>query len=179
MALGVVCDPTVTVPEIKNPAGPPAGPIAGKTVGFRRDIYWLSWEMVIDEWARLVEDDGANVLSWRHTPPVGKEAETLLAELDEFVENSDITVIGLANCGACTMWTIHDAMRSLRRDRSTVIVSTEHFGDLARALASSEGRPEIRMLLLPFPFEGLPEEEVRRVARELYPRLLETLEATT
>jgi hypothetical protein len=179
MPLGVVCDPVVEVEQIKNPKGPPAGSIVGKTVGFRRDVYWLSWEMVVDEWSRLAERDGATVLTWRHTPPIGKEAESLLAELDEFVEQSDITVIGLANCGACTMWTIHDAMRSLRRSRSTVIVSTEHFADLARELASAEGRPEIRMLLVPHPFEGRPEEEIRRLAREAYPRLLEALEATT
>ncbi|HEY1831835.1 MAG TPA: hypothetical protein VGG38_16505 [Acidimicrobiales bacterium] len=179
MPIGIVCDPVVTVELVKDPAGPPAGRIAQKTVGFRRDVYWLSWEMVVDEWSRLVEEDGARVLTWRHSPPIGKEAESLLAELDQFVEDSDVAVIGLASCGACTMWTIHDAMRSLRRNRPTAIVATEHFGNLARELASSEGRPDIRLLLLPHPFEGRSEDEVRRLAREAYPRLLETLGAVT
>lgn len=178
MTAGVVLDPTLKVAPVKNPKGPPVGSLAGKVVGFRRDIYWLSWEAVVDEWSDLVERDGAVPMSWRHTPPVGKEAESLLAELDQFIEQSDVSIIGLANCGACTMWTIHDALRSLRRDHPTVIVSTEHFADLARALAEREGRPEVRLLTVPHPLEGRPEPEVRQIARDYYPKLLSVLEAT-
>ena len=35
----------------------------------------------------------------------------------------------------------------------------------------------MRQLVFPFPFEGLPEAEVRRLAEEMYPRFLNTIGA--
>lgn len=179
MALGTVLDPTSTVTPRRDPAGPPLPAVAGSTVGFRHDIYWRSWDWVVEEWGRLVERDGGTAVFWEHRPPTGKETDTMLAELDAFLGKVDAAVIGMANCGACTMRTIHDALRSLDRELPTVSVATQHFEDLSRALATRSGRDEIRLQLLPFPLEGLPEDEVRQIARDHYPALLATFGAQT
>ena len=36
-------------------------------------------------------------------------------------------------------------------------------------------RPSMRVLVLPYPLEGRPDEEVRQIAADAYPRLLRTL----
>ena len=175
MAIGTVLDPTVIVERLTAPAGPPLLTIADATVGFRHDIYWRSWDWVVEEWGRLIEMDGGRAVFWRHSPPMGKEINLMLEQLDGFLDQVDASVIGLANCGACTMRTIHDALRSLDRGLPTVSVATEHFEDLARSLATRSGRDELRLQLLPYPLEGRPELDVRLIAREYYPALLATL----
>jgi hypothetical protein len=175
MTLGTVLDPTAKVTPRRDPAGPPLPDVSGRTVGFRHDIYWRSWDWVVEEWGGLIERDGGTAIFWEHSPPTGKETDDMLAELDAFLAKCDASVIGLANCGACTMRTIHDVLRSLDRDLPTVGVATAHFEDLSRALAKRSGRDDIRLHLLPFPLEGLPEDEVRRIARDHYPTLRELL----
>jgi hypothetical protein len=55
---------------------------------------------------------------------------------------------------------------------------TEEFEVLAHTMAANAGRPGLRVHVLPYPLESLPEEEVRTIAREHWPRVLETLGAT-
>ena len=177
MSRSLVLDPTSTVTSGAASAGPPLGEVSGRSIGFRFDIYWRSWDWVVEEWAVMASNDGATVSQWEHCPPTGKGHGTMLASLDEFLDGVDATVIGMANCGSCTMWTIHDALRSLDRGLPTLVAATEHFVDLARALASRSGRADIRVLTLPFPLEGRPEDEVRELARSLYSPMLDALGA--
>jgi hypothetical protein len=177
MTRGLVLDPTSFVDLGGASAGPPLGSLAGKTIGFRHDMYWRSWTWVVEEWGAMVQADGAAVAYWEHRPPTGKETAGMLESLDAFLAGVDAAVVGMANCGSCTMWTIHDALRSLDRGLPTVVAATEHFVDLARGLAKRSGRGEIRLQALPFPFEGLPEAEVRELARSLYQPMLAVLGA--
>jgi hypothetical protein len=104
-------------------------------------------------------------------------SDEILASYGEFLDKTDITIIGMCNCGACTMWTIHDTLLSLERNHPTIACSTEHFADLARTLAMRGGRDEIRLHILPFPLEGEGDDYIRQVARDSYPKMLETLGA--
>jgi len=56
-----------------------------------------------------------------------------------------------------------------------VVVVTAEFVKLAAQLAELRGHPSLRTLVLPFPLEGRPEEEVRAIAEDAYPRLLRLL----
>jgi hypothetical protein len=38
-----------------------------------------------------------------------------------------------------------------------------------------KGHPNLRQLVLPYPLEGRPDEEVARIAEDAYPRLLASL----
>jgi hypothetical protein len=57
------------------------------------------------------------------------------------------------------------------------VVATEHFEPLARILSAEGGRPGLRVMVLPYPYDTLPEDEVRGHARALFPQLLQTLGA--
>jgi hypothetical protein len=55
------------------------------------------------------------------------------------------------------------------------VVVTEEFVGLAHRMATHHQRPSLRLLILPYPLEGRPEEEVRSIATDAYPRLLDIL----
>jgi hypothetical protein len=55
------------------------------------------------------------------------------------------------------------------------VVVTEEFVELAHRMAAHHQRPSLRLLVLPYPLEGRDEEEVRQIATDAYPRLLDIL----
>ena len=56
-----------------------------------------------------------------------------------------------------------------------VVVVTEEFAGLAARLAAHAGHPALARLVLPYPLEGRPPEEVHAVAVDAYPRLVALL----
>lgn len=55
---------------------------------------------------------------------------------------------------------------------------TEEFETLAHTMAANAGRAGLRVLVLPYPLEQRPEREVRAIARDFWPALLDVLGAT-
>jgi Fe-S cluster biogenesis protein NfuA len=169
----IVLDPTAeTAAAIRDP-GPDAGPLAGRTVGFRVDVLWQSWDWVVDEWTTMLVAARVAVGSWRRVQGLPDPDGAYPAFLDDV----DVAVVGLGNCGSCTSWTIKDAVEAAR-ERPTVAVVTEQFVALAATLATHYGRPGLRTHALPFPLQGRPEHEVRAIARDAFPALLTTMGAT-
>ena len=74
---------------------------------------------------------------------------------------------------------MHDTVAVAAQDKTAVAVVTEEFEVLAHTMATNAGRPGLRVLVLPYPLETLPEERVREIAREHWPSVLETLGAKT
>ena len=54
---------------------------------------------------------------------------------------------------------------------------TQEFESLAHGMAANAGRPGLRVHVLPYPLESIPDEEVRAIARAHWDPLLETLGA--
>jgi hypothetical protein len=161
-----------------RPECPPVGALKGKTVGLRRDRFWLSWDWITDEWAQQLGADGAETLIWR--APVGKGDQAMTEggeEYAKFLSSVDVVISGLGNCGSCTLWAIHDAVGALDSGLPTVAVTTEHFEPLGRTLASQRGHDSIRVKLMPYPLEGRPEDEVRQIAHDNYDNLLTVMGA--
>ena len=52
---------------------------------------------------------------------------------------------------------------------------TDEFIRIAEQVARLKGHPSLRQLVLPYPLEGRPDEEVARIAEDAYPRLLAVL----
>jgi hypothetical protein len=171
----LVLDPTLPPAADSGDSGHDVDTLAGKRLGFRVDILWRSWDWVSDEWARLARRDGADTRFWRALGRTGDEGDATLKELDEFLAGVDIAVVGLANCGSCTSWTIHDALRAANTGIPTVAICTDHFKDLAQTLARRGGRSDLRRHILPYPLDTLPEAEVRDIARAHYRPFLRTL----
>lgn len=61
--------------------------------------------------------------------------------------------------------------------KPVVLAVTQQFADLGTKVAEMEGHSNMRKLIFPYPLEGLPEEEVRKLAREYFPRFLEVIGA--
>jgi len=174
-----VLDPIAapTAPGDPDP-GPAAGRLAEKVIGFRVDTLWRSWDWVSDEWMKLLADSGAQIRSWRRVQGVhGTEGEAKDAEYAAFLGSVDVVISGLGNCGSCTAWTIKDAMSGRATGISSMAVVTQQFDGLGLILAQDGGFPGLRRFVLPYPLDTLPEEEVRQIARESFPAMLETLGA--
>jgi len=92
-----ILDPTAPPPDDEAGPGPDAGEIAGKVVGFRSDRTWRSFEWVVDEWARRLRADGAEVVTWVAGNRIGDEGEKTAQQLDEFADGVDVAVVGLGN----------------------------------------------------------------------------------
>ncbi|HSS09259.1 MAG TPA: hypothetical protein VLL25_05210 [Acidimicrobiales bacterium] len=56
---------------------------------------------------------------------------------------------------------------------------TEEFVPIATQIANLNSHPNLRQLVLPYPLEGLPDEEVRTIANDAYPHLKKVLGVTT
>jgi hypothetical protein len=73
---------------------------------------------------------------------------------------------------------VHDTAVVAERGKTAVAVATAEFEALAHTMAANAGRPGLRVHVLPYPLETLPEEVVRKIAREHWPLVLATLGAT-
>ena len=179
MTTGLVLDPTSSPANDITSPGPDAGELAGKTVGFRVDILWRSWDWVAEVWATELRKLGAEVKFWRPQGRSGKEGDQALQELDAFTNTINVAIVGLGNCGSCTGWTIHDALAAAKKDLPTVAICTRHFEQLGEALSRRGGRSGLRRFILPYPLDVLPREEVEKIAREHFPLLLQHIGAKT
>jgi hypothetical protein len=70
---------------------------------------------------------------------------------------------------------VHDAVAALREGKTAVAVVTQEFEALAGTMATNAGRSGLRVHVLPYPLDSLPESEVREIARRHYRPLLRTL----
>ena len=176
----VVLDPTGIAPEGgPSDPGPDAGPLRGETVAIRCDVLWDSFDWTLEEWIAELEAAGATVRTWRRVQgQTGAEYDRAQAEYETMLAGADLALSGLANCGSCTSWTIHDTADRRRARLGYGGGGHRAFRPLGRLLAADGGRPGLHVVVLPFPFDTLPEAEVRAHARALFPRLLEVLGAT-
>jgi len=175
-----VLDPAGVAPDFGVPdPGPAAGALKGKTVAIRCDVLWHSFDWTVEEWTKSLEAAGATVLTFRRTQgQVGADLERAQAEYEAVLAKADLAFSGLGNCGSCTSWSVRDALTAAGKGLPAAAVATEHFEPLARVLAAEGGRPGLRVMVLPYPFDTLSEEEVRAHARSLFPQLLDVLGAT-
>lgn len=59
--------------------------------------------------------------------------------------------------------------------KPAVVVVTAEFVTIASQIARLTGHASLKRLVLPYPLEGLPEEEVRAIAQRTWPELLRLL----
>lgn len=72
---------------------------------------------------------------------------------------------------------MHDSVAVAGEGKTAVAVVTAEFEVLAHTMAANAGRPGLRVHVLPYPLESRPEDEVRAIAREHWPRVLQALGA--
>jgi len=59
--------------------------------------------------------------------------------------------------------------------KTAVAVVTEEFVPLAEIVARNMARPGLRLCVLPYPLDTRTESEVRQIARDFWPPLLDSL----
>ena len=92
-----VLDPTAPPPDDDHGPGPDVDTLTGKRVGIRYDRTWRSFEWVIDEWARSLEAEGAQVRRWCAGNRIGDEGAATRAALEAFADEVDLAIVGLGN----------------------------------------------------------------------------------
>ena len=168
MALIKVLDPTSHRQDDVASPGPEAGLLAGKRVGFRLDQIWRSWDWIAEIWAEKFRAAGAEISFWRGGGRSGDEGVRVDQEFQTFLKSIDVAVVGLANCGSCTGWTIRDAIAAANFGLPTTAIATKNFEDFAHELATRGGRSGLRVHVLPYPLNELARGEVEAVAEAYF-----------
>jgi len=163
--------------DIDSP-GPDAGVLAGKRIGFRVDRMWRAWDWISEQWAQKLREAGAEVSFWRSAGRSGEEGERCAREYADFISSIDIAVVGLANCGSCTSWTVRDAITAANAGLPTVAVATKNFEAFAHEIAARGGRSGLRVHVLPYPLNEQRKDDVLPVGEAHFEPMLETIGAT-
>jgi hypothetical protein len=178
MTLIKVLDPTAKRPDDDASPGPDAGVLAGKRIGFRLDQIWRCWDWIGESWAEKFRASGAEISFWRSTNRSGEEGEEQNRSLQEWLKTIDIAVVGLANCGSCTGWTVRDAIAAANAGVATTAIATKNFEAFAHELAARGGRSGLRLHVLPYPLNELSRDAVDPVAEAYFAGLLTVMGAS-
>jgi hypothetical protein len=164
------------------PAGETAAPtfkleraLAGTTVGIRTDAAWRSWRLIAEVWDEYLRRDGAETVLVETTGMVGSVGADDRKHIVELAASVDCAIVGLGTCGSCTTFTVKDSVTVERHEKPVVAIVTEEFETHGRNVATHLGHRDLELLVLPYPLEARPEEELRAIADEFYPRVLASL----
>jgi hypothetical protein len=174
---------------VRRPTAVPAGaerapaytldrPLAGVRVGLRTDRAWRSWQLISTLWAEFLRRDGATTESVETGAQMGEIGAHDRKHIDELASTVDCAIVGLGTCGSCTTYTIKDAVTVEQHAKPVVALVCDEFLVHARNVAMHLGHGDLKVLVLPYPLEARPEPELRAIAEEFYPQVLDLLGAT-
>lgn len=152
-------------------------PIAGLRVGLRHEGSWRSWMLIVAEWERFLRADGAEPQPLEAGGRVGAEGAATAAAVARWAGEIDCGVSGLGTCGSCTSNSVHDAVTLEDAGKPAVVAVCEEFEAHGRNMAGYLGHGRLKFLVLPYPLEALPADELRAIAADAYPRFLDLVGA--
>ena len=168
-----------------KPAGETSAPsyrldraVRGLTIGIRADRAWRSWQLVSGIWDEYLRRDGAATIAVETGAQMGRPGTDDRKQIEELANVTDCAIVGLGTCGSCTTFTIKDAVTVEDHAKPVVAIVCEEFVVHGRNVATHLGHGDLKILVLPYPLEALPAEELRAIADEYYPQVLELLGAT-
>ncbi len=153
------------------------GPLAGLRVGLRHEGSWRSWMLIVADWQERLRADGAEPVVVRTGERVGADGVRTREAVDAWADAVDCGISGLGTCGSCTSWSVVDAVALEAKGKPAVVSVTEEFATHAHNMAAHLGHPDLKVLVLPYPLEARPEDELRAIAAEAYPRFLDVIGA--
>ncbi len=153
-------------------------PLTGATIGIRTDRAWRSWQLIASVWEGYLRRDGARTLAVETGAQVGRPASSDREQIDELAAQVDAAIVGLGTCGSCTTFTIKDSVTIEEHRKPVVAIVCEEFTVHAHNVARHVGHGDLRVLVLPYPLEARPTEELQQIADEYYPKVLELLGVT-
>ncbi len=172
--------PTAPPPEqAVAPAYTLDAPIAGRRIGLRTDLAWRSWALIAGDWEKRLRDEGADVRCVETGAQVGDHGRDDRRTIAEWSDEIDGGLVGLGTCGSCTSFTIKDAVTLEAHGKPSIAVVTEEFETHARNMARFLGHGDLKILVLPYPLEARPDDELMKIAAEHYPAAMALLGVTS
>jgi hypothetical protein len=168
--------PTATpAGEVSAPAFELNGPISGVRVGIRTDSAWRSWRLIASVWDEYLRRDGATTSLVETGGMVGVTGANDRKHIEELANGVECAIVGLGTCGSCTTFTIKDSVVVEEKQKPVVAIVTEEFEVHGHNVARHLGHSDLKVLVLPYPLEARPEDELRAIADEFYPQVLALL----
>ncbi len=170
--------PTAPIPEQTGaPSYVLSRPVTGLRVGLRHEGSWRSWMLIVQQWEAFLRRDGAEPVVLAAGGRVGAEGERTKADVRAWADGIDCGVAGLGTCGSCTSNSVHDAVALEAAGKPAVAAVCDEFAQHGSNMARFLGHPALKLLVLPYPLEARPEQELRQIAADYYPRFLQLLGA--
>ena len=110
---------------------------------------------------------------------MGRPASSDRKHIEDLAGLVDAAIVGLGTCGSCTTFTIKDSVTVEEHEKPVVAIVCEEFTVHAHNVARHVGHGDMKVLVLPYPLEARPSEELEQIAHEYYPKMLELLGVTT
>jgi hypothetical protein len=168
--------PTATpAGEVSAPTFALSGPISGVHVGIRTDGAWRSWRLIANVWDEYLRRDGATTTLVETGGMVGVTGANDRKHIEELANGVECAIVGLGTCGSCTTFTIKDSVVVEEKQKPVVAIVTEEFEVHGHNVARHLGHGDLKVLVLPYPLEARPEEDLRAIADEFYPQVLAML----
>jgi hypothetical protein len=83
------------------------------------------------------------------------------------LESCSAVLTGMADCGSCTSWSLHDAVLLEGKGIPSVLLCTDEFAPLARAESVAKGMGGLPLAVIPHPLADNREPEVRAKAERI------------
>lgn len=99
------------------------------------------------------------------------------AMLKELVNECDVVITGVGDCGSCSASAVTDGVMLEGRGVPTAVICSDAFGASADAIASLRGAPGYRYVTTRHPVAVLTPDEVRHRARQVLPQVVSLLVA--
>lgn len=172
----------MAVPDLLHPCSAPARAadhapgrrlesLQGKRVAMVKNA-WPSWHEMADRLGTLLRERIAGS-SWQgYLIPNGSAAEP--ASLQQIASSNDCAIVGLANCGSCTAWSLHDAAELANAGLPVVLVVTREFTGLVDAIAAAKSI-DLPTVTLPVNPETIDRGEAIGVAERAYDAIVGAL----
>jgi hypothetical protein len=162
-----------TNPKVrKNLLVPPVGELKGKRIAFVNNG-WISFTKIgVHVAEQMLNHHGIGSMPTYQIPPSVAPTPELL---DQIASECDAAIVGLANCGSCTSWSVHDATQLVKRGIPAVVVITERFHAVAMATLRSQRMPESIVVEIKGNPEFVTDEELVNVSRKVTDEVVERL----
>jgi hypothetical protein len=143
----IIFSPVAPAPASKPIQLPPdVKSLSGVKVGILTNR-WKSMDHIARYIAKVLPaEHGAASVRIEAVPINGGAPDKIL---DSVAADVDFAIVGLANCGSCTAWSVHDQIALIKRGIPSYVVVTDRFVGLAKASRRSNGVPDAPMIVLP------------------------------
>jgi hypothetical protein len=168
--------PTAARPDREQaPAFTVDGPVEGARVGLRTDMAWRSWQLIASDWAKRLHEQGATTVALETQAQVGDGGTQDRVNVAAWSDEVDFGIVGLGTCGSCTSFSVHDAVTLEQHGKPSIVVVCSEFETHARNMARFLGHGDLKVLVMPYPLEARPDDELLKIADEYYPQALDLL----